>query len=123
MLEWLSATTETAANGERASSFPVTIRYSPLAIRCREGVITMVTLQELAERVERLEREVAALKAQLRRRPPRRPLSPEELERRRQAVAALEAWRERLKDRLKGLTLTDILTEMRYGSEEGCDLS
>jgi hypothetical protein len=83
----------------------------------------MVTLQELAERVERLEREVAALKAQLRRRPPRRPLSPEELERRRQAVAALEAWRERLKDRLKGLTLTDILMEMRYGSEEGCDLS
>jgi hypothetical protein len=123
MLEWLSATTETVANGERVSSFPVTIRYSPLAIRCRKGVITMVTLQELAERVERLEREVAALKAQLRRRPSRRPLSPEELERRRQAVAALEAWRERLKDRLKGLTLTDILMEMRYGSEEGCDLS
>ncbi|MFA0733149.1 MAG: hypothetical protein BKPUNTRY_002719 [Candidatus Fervidibacter sp.] len=80
----------------------------------------MVTLQELAER---LEREVAALKAQLRRRPPRRTLSPEELERRRQAVAALEAWRERLKDRLKGLTLTDILMEMRYRSEEGGDLS
>jgi hypothetical protein len=84
-------------------------------------VITMVTLQELAERVERLEREVAALKAQLRRRPSRRPLSPEELERRRQAVAALLEFAERLRGR--GVTLTDILMEMRYGSEEGCGSS
>jgi len=98
------------------------VGYQPQQIQpfaAKEGS-TMVTLQELAER---LEREVAALKAQLRRRPPRRTLSTEEQERRRQAVAALEAWRERLKDRLKGLTLTDILMEMRYGSEEGGDLS
>lgn len=80
----------------------------------------MVTLQELAERVERLEREVAALKAQLRRRPPRRTLSPEELERR-QAVAALLEFAERLRGR--GVTLTDILMEMRYGGEEECGSS
>jgi predicted Zn-dependent peptidase len=51
----------------------------------------------------------------------RRKITPEELERRRKAVAAIERWRERMKDRLKGVTLTDILMEMRYGSGKWCD--
>lgn len=76
----------------------------------------MVTLQELAERVAKLEREVAELKIMVKPRLKPREITPEELERRRKAVAQLEQWRERVKDRLKGVTLTDILMEMRYGS-------
>ncbi len=76
----------------------------------------MVTLQELAERVAKLEREVAELQTMVKPRPKPREITPEELERRRKAVAQLEQWRERVKDRLKGVTLTDILMEMRYGS-------
>ncbi|MCX7968815.1 MAG: hypothetical protein N3B10_10085 [Armatimonadetes bacterium] len=81
----------------------------------------MMTLQELAERVEKLERDVAELKLMVKPRPRLKEITPEELERRRKAVAKLEEWRERLKDRLKGLTLTDILMEMRYGSGKWCD--
>ncbi len=81
----------------------------------------MVTLQELAERVEKLEREVAELKMRVKPRPQPKEITPEELERRRKAVAQLDQWRERLKDRLKGVTLTDILMEMRYGSGKWCD--
>lgn len=81
----------------------------------------MMTLQELAKRVEKLERDVAELKLMVKPRPRLKEINPEELERRRKAVAKLEEWRERLKDRLKGLTLTDILMEMRYGSGKWCD--
>jgi hypothetical protein len=72
-----------------------------------------MTLQELAERVEKLEREVAELKAMVRQRPQTK-ITPEELERRRKAVAAILEFAERLRGR--GVTLTDILMEMRYGS-------
>jgi len=74
----------------------------------------MTTLQELAERVEKLEREVAELKAMVKPKPQLVKITPEELERRRKAIAEIERWREQMKDRLKGVTLTDILTEMRY---------
>ena len=80
-----------------------------------------MTLQELAERVEKLEREVAELKAMVGKRTQPTKITPEELERRRKVVAAIERWRERMKDRLKGVTLTDILMEMRYGSGKWCD--
>ncbi len=80
-----------------------------------------MTLQELTERVEKLEREVAELKAMFGRRPQPTKITPEELERRRKAVAVIERWRERMKDRLKGVILTDILMEMRYGSGKWCD--
>jgi len=80
-----------------------------------------MTLQELAERVEKLEREVAELKAMVKPKPQPVKITPEELERRRKAIAEIERWRERMKDRLKGVTLTDILTEMRYRSGKWCD--
>jgi len=80
-----------------------------------------MTLQELAERVEKLEREVAELKAMVRQKPQPAKITPEELERRRKAIAEIERWREQMKDRLKGVTLTDILTEMRYRSGKWCD--
>jgi ribosomal protein L29 len=78
-----------------------------------------MTLQELAERVEKLEREVAELKAIVK--PNLQPvkITPEELERRRKAVAAILEFAERLRGR--GVTLTDILMEMRYGSGKWCD--
>jgi ribosomal protein L29 len=78
-----------------------------------------MTLQELAERVEKLEREVAELKAIVK--PKLQPvkITPEELERRRKAVAAILEFAERLRGR--GVTLTDILMEMRYGSGKWCD--
>lgn len=79
----------------------------------------MVTLQELAERVAKLEREVAELKLMLKPRPKPREITPEELERRRKAVAAILEFAERLRGR--GVTLTDILMEMRYGSGKWCD--
>ncbi len=78
-----------------------------------------MTLQELAERVEKLEREVAELKAMFGRRPQPTKITPEELERRRKAVAAILEFAERLRGR--GVTLTDILMEMRYGSGKWCD--
>jgi hypothetical protein len=46
-------------------------------------------------------------------------ITPEELERRRKAVAAILEFAERLRGR--GVTLTDILMEMRYGSGKWCD--
>jgi ribosomal protein L29 len=79
----------------------------------------MVTLQELAERVEKLEREVAELKAMVGKRTQQTKITPEELERRRKAVAAILEFAERLRGR--GVTLTDILMEMRYGSGKWCD--
>ncbi|MCC6038465.1 MAG: hypothetical protein LM632_09715 [Armatimonadetes bacterium] len=79
----------------------------------------MVTLQELAERVEKLEREVAELKAMVGKRTQPTKITPEELERRRKAVAAILEFAERLRGR--GVTLTDILMEMRYGSGKWCD--
>ncbi|MFA0744675.1 MAG: hypothetical protein LASZOEIN_001471 [Candidatus Fervidibacter sp.] len=79
----------------------------------------MVTLQELAERVEKLEREVAELKAMVGKRTQPTKITPEELERRRKAVAAILEFAERLRGR--GVTLTDILMEMRYGSGRWCD--
>ncbi len=79
----------------------------------------MATLQELAERVEKLEREVAELKAMFGKRPQPTKITPEELERRRKAVAAILEFAERLRGR--GVTLTDILMEMRYGSGKWCD--
>ena len=79
----------------------------------------MVTLQELAERVEKLEREVAELKAMVGKRTQPTEITPEELERRRKAVAAILEFAERLRGR--GVTLTDILMEMRYGSGKWCD--
>ena len=79
----------------------------------------MVTLQELAERVEKLEREVAELKAMVGKRTQPMKITPEELERRRKAVAAILEFAERLRGR--GVTLTDILMEMRYGSGKWCD--
>jgi ribosomal protein L29 len=78
-----------------------------------------MTLQELAERVEKLEREVAELKAMVGKRTQPTKITPEELERRRKAVAAILEFAERLKGR--GVTLTDILMEMRYGSGKWCD--
>jgi sugar-specific transcriptional regulator TrmB len=79
----------------------------------------VVTLQELAERVEKLEREVAELKMRVKPRPQPKEITPEELERRREAVKALLEFAERLRGR--GVTLTDILMEMRYGSGKWCD--
>ena len=79
----------------------------------------MVTLQELAERVEKLEKEVAELKAMFGKRTQPTKITPEELERRRKAVAAILEFAERLRGR--GVTLTDILMEMRYGSGKWCD--
>ena len=79
----------------------------------------MVTLQELAERVEKLEREVAELKAMVGKRTQPTKITPEELERRRKAVAAILEFAERLRGR--GVTLTDILMEMRYGSGKWCN--
>jgi hypothetical protein len=76
-------------------------------------------LQELAERVEKLEREVAELKAMVGKRTQPTKITPEELERRRKAVAAILEFAERLRGR--GVTLTDILMEMRYGSGKWCD--
>ncbi|MFA0747682.1 hypothetical protein [Fervidibacter sp.] len=78
-----------------------------------------MTLQELAERVEKLEREVAELKAMVGKRTQPTKITPEELERRRKAVAAILEFAERLRGR--GVTLTDILMEMRYGSGKWCD--
>jgi len=78
-----------------------------------------MTLQELAERVEKLEREVAELKAMVGKRTQPKKITPEELERRRKAVAAILEFAERLRGR--GVTLTDILMEMRYGSGKWCD--
>ncbi len=79
----------------------------------------MVTLQELAERVAKLERDVAELKIMVKPRPKPREITPEELERRRKAVDAVLKFAERLRGR--GVTLTDILMEMRYGSGKWCD--
>ncbi len=79
----------------------------------------MVTLQELAERVEKLEREVAELKAIVKPKYQPTKITPEELERRRKAVAAILEFAEKLRGR--GVTLTDILMEMRYGSGKWCD--
>ncbi|MCS7264097.1 MAG: hypothetical protein NZ805_04620 [Armatimonadetes bacterium] len=79
----------------------------------------MMTLQELAERVEKLERDVAELKLMVKPRPRLKEITPEELERRRKAVAAILEFAERLRGR--GVTLTDILMEMRYGSGKWCD--
>jgi hypothetical protein len=59
----------------------------------------MVTLQELAERVEKLEREVAELKAMVGKRAQPTKITPEELERRRKAVAAILEFAERLRGR------------------------
>jgi len=73
-----------------------------------------MTLQDLAERVEKLEREVAELKAMVKPKPQPVKITPEELERRRKAVATILEFAERLRGR--GVTLTDILMEMRYGS-------
>jgi len=78
-----------------------------------------MTLQELTERVEKLEREVAELKAMVRQKPQPVKITPEELERRRKAVAAILEFAEKLRGR--GVTLTDILLEMRYGSGKRCD--
>jgi ribosomal protein L29 len=78
-----------------------------------------MTLQELAERVEKLEREVAELKAMVGKRTQPTKITPEELERRRKAVAAILEFADRLRGR--GVTLTDILMEMRYGSGKWCD--
>jgi hypothetical protein len=78
-----------------------------------------MTLQELAERVEKLEREVAELKAMVKPKPQPVKITPEELERRRKAVAAILEFAEKLRGR--GVTLTDILMEMRYGSGKWCD--
>jgi len=78
-----------------------------------------MTLQELTERVEKLEREVAELKAMIKPKPQPVKITPEELERRRKAVAAILEFAEKLRGR--GVTLTDILMEMRYGSGKWCD--
>ncbi|MCS3917867.1 hypothetical protein Q2T83_15300 [Fervidibacter sacchari] len=78
-----------------------------------------MTLQELTERVEKLEREVAELKAMVKPKPQPVKITPEELERRRKAVAAILEFAEKLRGR--GVTLTDILMEMRYGSGKWCD--
>jgi predicted RNase H-like nuclease (RuvC/YqgF family) len=43
------------------------------------------------------------------------------IKRLRKAIAQLERRRKQLEDRLKGVTLTDILMEMRYGSGKWCD--
>jgi len=76
-------------------------------------------LARVDERVEKLEREVAELKAMVKPKPQPVKITPEELERRRKAVAAILEFAEKLRGR--GVTLTDILMEMRYGSGKWCD--